>query len=166
MEDLVKDFFKCWELEIAQYQDVLICLTDQKESLIQWNIKRFQKVSQQTALSVSRAHRATSFRNDLMETLIITANKDITSYNLKNISTLFTVEEYAQKAEILFQSFITTMKKIEKLSADNKDLINTGLNLIGDNLEMISDLIDRDRIYSRVGMIPQQRSAILLNTQV
>jgi len=166
MEDLVKDFFKCWELEIAQYQDVLICLTDQKESLIQWNIKRFQKVSQQTALSVSRANRATNFRNDLMETLIITENKDIANFNLKNISTLFTIEEYAQKAEILFATFVTTMRKIERLSAENKDLINTGLNLIGDNLEMISELIDRDRIYSRVGMIPHGRSAILLNKQV
>jgi len=166
MEELVRDFFKSWEQEIVLYQEVLICLTDQKESLIQWNIKKFQKISQQTAISVSRAHRATSVRNDLMETLIITLGKDLASYNLKNISTIFEMPEYAQKAETLFNVFVSTMKKIEKLSADNKELIKTGLTLIGENLEMISDLIDRDRIYSRVGMIPQQRNAILLNTKV
>jgi len=166
MEDLVRDFFKCWEQEITLYQEVLICLTDQKESLMQWNIKKFQKISQQTAISVSRAHRATNYRNDLMETLIITQNQELASYNLKNISTIFETPEYAHKAETLFNVFVNTMKKIEKLSADNKELIKTGLTLIGENLETIADLIDRDRIYSRVGMIPQQRNAILLNTKV
>jgi len=166
MEDLIRDFFKSWEQEITLYQDVLICLTDQKESLIQWNIKKFQKISQQTAISVSRAHRATNLRNDLMETLIITQNQDLASYNLKNISTIFEIPEYAHKAETLFKVFVGTMKKIEVLSAENKEMIKTGLTLIGENLETISDLIDRDRIYSRVGMIPQQRNAILLNTKV
>ncbi len=31
---------------------------------------------------------------------------------------------------------------------------------------MIADIIDRDRVYSRVGMISQKRSSILLNKRI
>ena len=44
MEALVKDFFRAWEEEIAAYQEVSLCLEDQKISLIEWNIKKFQNV--------------------------------------------------------------------------------------------------------------------------
>ena len=166
MENLISDFFKSWENEIACYQDVLICLTDQKQSLIEWNIKRFQKISQQTAISISRAHRSTSQRNDLMETLFVMLDKDLAQNNLKTIPTVFNESTYSEKATIFYESFINTLHKIDILSSDNKDLIKTGLELVGDNLEMIADLIDKDRVYSRVGMIPQRRSSILLNTTV
>jgi hypothetical protein len=166
MDTLTIDFFKSWENEIACYQEVLLCLTDQKQSLIEWNIKRFQKISQQTAISISRAHNATSQRNDLMETLFVMNDRDLTQNNLKTVCLIFDESEYAEKAEVLFNSFVNTLQKIDKLSADNKELIKTGLELVGDNLEMIADLIDRDRVYSRVGMIPSQRSSILLNTTV
>lgn len=166
MEALVYDFFRSWENEIAAYQEVLICLEDQKLSLIDWNIRQFQKISQQTAISISRAHRFTNIRNDLMETLFIMKNVDLTQNNLKTVDTVFEEDELAEKAKILFKSFANTLRKIDKLSADNKELIKTGLELVGDNLEMIADIIDKDRVYSRVGMIPQKRSSILLNTRV
>jgi hypothetical protein len=167
MDTLIHDFFKSWENEISCYQEVLLCLSDQKQSLIEWNIKRFQKISQQTAISISRAHRATNMRNDIMETLFVIHNQELSQNNLKTVSNIFEDESvYKEKAEILFSAFVTTLKKIDKLSADNKELIKTGLELVGDNLEMIADLIDKDRVYSRVGMIPQQRSSILLNTTV
>ena len=166
MENLISDFFKSWENEISSYQEVLICLTDQKQSLIEWNIKRFQKISQQTAISISRAHRSTSQRNDLMETLFVMLDKDLAHNNLKTLPTVFDESIYHEKAQVLYDSFIKTLQKIDVLSNDNKDLIKTGLELVGDNLEMISDLIDKDRVYSRVGMIPQKRSSILFNTTV
>lgn len=166
MEALINDFFRSWENEIASYQEVLICLEDQKEALIEWNIKKFQKISQQTAISISRAHRSTNSRNDLMETLFIMKDADLSQNNLKTISNIFIEPEYKEKAEVLFLSFANTLRKIDKLSAENKDLIKTGLELVGDNLEMIADIIDKDRVYSRVGMIPQRRSSILLNTRV
>ncbi len=166
MEALIKDFFRSWENEIASYQEVLICLEDQKASLIEWNIKQFQKVSQQTAISISRAHRTTNLRNDLMETLFVIKNTDFSKNNLKTISGIFSEPELAEKADVMFLTFANTLKKIDKLSSENKDLIKTGLELVGDNLEMIADIIDKDRVYSRVGMIPQKRSSILLNTRV
>ncbi|MCL2064958.1 MAG: flagellar export chaperone FlgN [Candidatus Cloacimonetes bacterium] len=166
MENIIYDFFKSWENEIANYQEVLICLEDQKESLIEWNIKRFQKISQQTAISLNRAHKATNVRNDLMETLFILKDIDLAKNNLKTVHTIFPESEYSEKAGVLFVSFVNTLHSIDKLSNENKELIKTGLDLVGDNLELIADLVDRDRVYSRVGMIPQRRSAILLNTRV
>jgi len=166
MENLIKDFFKSWETEIASYQEVLICLDDQKEALVEWNIKRFQKISQQTAISISRAHKATNVRNDLMETLFILNDKDLTQNNLKTVHTVFEDEINSERAEIMFVSFINTLTMIDKLSSENKELIKTGLELVGDNLEMIADIVDKDRVYSRVGIIQQKRSAILLNTHV
>jgi len=166
METLTHDFFKSWETEIASYQEIIICLEDQKEALIEWNIKRFQRVSQQTALAVSRAHKATSVRNDLMETMFVLKDIDVEFNNLKTVPSIFEEPEYSEKASIMFVSFINTLRAIDKISAENKELIKTGLDLVGDNLEMIADLVDKDRVYSRVGMMPQKRSAILLNTTV
>jgi hypothetical protein len=167
MENLINDFFKSWETEIASYQEVLICLQDQKEALVEWNIKRFQNISQQTAIHISRAHRTTYVRNDLMESLFLMMNIDVASNNLKTVARAFIEPEYSEKAEVMFRSFANTLRARDKLSAENKDLIRTGLELVGDNLEMIADIIDRDKVYSRVGgMIPQRRSSILLNTHV
>jgi hypothetical protein len=165
MENLINDFFKSWENEIANYQEVQIGLIEQKQALIEWDIAKFQKISQNTALSISRAHRSTNMRNDLLETLFIMMNKDTATNNLNTLSKTFTEPEYAEKTEIMLESFINTLRKIDKLSEDNKDLIRTGLELVGENLEMIADLIDKDRVYSRVGLIPQKRSSILLNTR-
>jgi len=166
MENLVNDFFKSWETEIASYQEVLICLEDQKESLIDWNIKRFQKISQQAAISISRAHKTTSIRNDLMETLFVMKEVDLSQNNLKTVAIVFETSEDIEKAETMFICFANTLRNIDKLSAENKDLIKTGLELVGDNLEMIADVIDKDRVYSRVGMLPQRKKSILLNTRV
>ena len=166
MENLIYDFFKSWENEIASYQDAMICLEDQKEALIEWNIKRFQKISQQTAISINRAHKATNVRNDLMETLFVLKNVDLAQNNLKTVHSIFEEAEYSEKASVLFISFINTLQAIDRLSSENKELIKTGLDIVGDNLEMIADLTERDRVYSRVGMIPQRRNAILLNTRV
>ena len=166
MENICNDFFRSWENEIASYQEVLICLEDQKEALIDWNIKKFQKISQLTAISINRAHKATNVRGDLMETLFVLKDIDLTENNLKTVRNVFEETENVEKADILFISFINTLKGIDKLSIENKDLIKTGLDLVGENLEMIADIVDRDRVYSRVGMIPQRRSAILLNTRV
>jgi len=91
---------------------------------------------------------------------------DLSQNNLKTVSSVFDNTEDSEKAEIRFVCFANTLRKIDKLSAENKDLIKTGLELVGDNLEMISDIIDKDRVYSRVGMIPQRRNSILLNTRV
>ena len=165
MESLINDFFKSWQLEIAAYQEVLICLQDQKEALVEWNIKKFQNISQQAAMYISRAHRSTYIRNDLMESLFVMMNIDLSANNLKTLSRVFIEAEYSEKAEVLFKSFANTLRVIDKLSNDNKDLIKTGLELVGDNLEMLADIVDKDRVYSRVGgMIPQRRSSILLNT--
>ncbi len=166
MEALVKDFFRAWEDEIAAYQEVSLCLEDQKISLIEWNIKKFQKVSQQIALIISRAHKCTSIRQDLMESIIIAKGFNPDTKNLKMIHEIIDGNESQEQALIFFKLFSNTLRRIDKLSADNKELIKTGLELVGDNLEMIADMIDKDRVYSRVGMIPQKRSSILLNTQV
>ena len=165
MKTLINDFFKSWQNEIASYQEVLICLQDQKEALIEWNIEKFQSISTQTALYISRAHRSTYVRNDLMESLFVMMNIDLSANNLKTLSRIFIEPEYSEKAEVLYKSFANTLKVIDKLSNENKELIKTGLDLVGDNLEMLADIVDRDRVYTRVGgMIPQRRSSILLNT--
>ena len=166
MENIVKEFFKSWENEIVSYQEILICLTDQKAALIEWNIRKFQKASQQTAIAISRAHRSTITRNDLMETLFVMNDLSLTENNLKTVAKVFTQSEDAERAEILCATFVNTVKKIDTLSTENKELIKTGLELVGENLEMIADMIDKDRIYSRVGIMPAKRSAILLNTKV
>jgi hypothetical protein len=112
-----------------------------------------------------QAHKATVTRNDLMETLLVMRDLPIANYSLKNIGELFD-EEDAEKSQVFFKVFANTLKTIDKLSAENKELIRTGLELVGDNLEMIADIIDRDRVYSRVGMIHQKRSSILLNKRI
>ncbi len=165
METLVKDFFRSWEDEVSSYQEVAICLEDQKISLIEWNIKKFQKVSQQIAILISRAHKMTQIRQDLMESIFSVKNLDVERMTLKNISEALEGDD-KEKSAIYFKSFANTLKKIDKLSSENKELIKTGLELVGDNLEMIADMIDKDRVYSRVGMIPPKRSSILLNKQV
>jgi hypothetical protein len=166
MEALIKDFFRAWEDEIASYQEVALCLEDQKISLIEWNIKKFQKVSQQIALLISRAHKATNIRQDLMESIFMIKNEDFSNNSLKSIYEVMDESDQKEKALVFFKTFSNTLKKIDKLSAENKELIKTGLELVGDNLEMIADMIDKDRVYSRVGMIPPKRSSILLNKQV
>ena len=90
------------------------------------------------------------------------------SYSTRSLSEIFddTQDQYIEKAEILFKSFVNTLRGIDKLSADNKELIKTGLELVGSNLEMIADLSEKDRVYSRVGMIPQRKNSILLNRKV
>ncbi|HOD55051.1 MAG TPA: flagellar export chaperone FlgN, partial [Candidatus Cloacimonadota bacterium] len=152
--------------EIASYQEVSLCLEDQKIALIEWNIKKFQKVSQQIALLISRAHKSTNVRQDLMESIFILKNKTIDQNSLKTICEVIDEEELKEQAVLFFKTFSNTLKKINKLSADNKELIKTGLELVGDNLEMIADMIDKDRVYSRVGMIPAKHNSILLNKQV
>jgi len=166
MENLIQDFFKSWETEISSYQEVMIYLEDQKASLIDWNIKGFQKISQHTAISISRAHRATNIRNDLMETIFLMKEVDLTKNNLKTMAVAFDNEEDIERSEIMFKCFANTLRRIDRLSAENKDLIKTGLELVGDNLEMIADVIDKDRVYSRVGMVSQRKQSILLNTRV
>lgn len=166
MEALVKDFFRAWEDEIASYQEVSLCLEDQKIALIEWNIKKFQKVSQQIALLISRAHKCTNVRQDLMESIFVLKNKSLDQNSLKTICEVMDEEELKEQAMLFFKTFSNTLQKINKLSADNKELIKTGLELVGDNLEMIADMIDKDRVYSRVGMIPAKHNSILLNKQV
>lgn len=166
MEALIKDFFRAWEDEIAAYQEVSLCLEDQKISLIEWNIKKFQKVSQQIALIMSRAHKSTNIRQDLMESIFMIKNLEFNSNSLKTIYEILEEDDQKEQSLVFFKTFSNTLKRIDKLSADNKELIKTGLELVGDNLEMIADMIDKDRVYSRVGMIPPKRSSILLNKQV
>jgi hypothetical protein len=55
---------------------------------------------------------------------------------------------------------------IDNLSTENKDLIKSGLEIVGTNLELIAELSERDRVYSRVGMIPQRKNSILLNKRI
>ena len=166
MENLITDFFTAWEKEIVAYQEVLLCLKDQKESLISWDIEKFQKISQQTAILTTRSHRATNHRNDLLETLFVLNDLDVSQNNLKTVSNIFEEEDLKDKAEVFFSSFVNTLRAIDQLSNDNKELIQTGLDLVGKNLEMISEIADNARVYSRVGMIPQKRNSIILNTQV
>ena len=164
MDNLINDFFKSWGNEITSYQEVLLCLMDQKDALIDWNIKRFQGVSQQTAVHISRAHRATYIRNDLMESVFLMMNLDISGNNLKTLAKAFIEPEYTEKVHVMYKAFAGTLNQIDKLSAENKALIKTGLDLVGGNLEMIADVIDRDKVYSRVGnMLPHRRSSILVN---
>jgi len=166
MKALVKDFFRAWEDEIAAYQEVSLCLEDQKASLIEWNIKKFQKVSQQIALHISRAHKHTNVRHDLMESILVLKGNEVDQDSLKNIFEVIEEDELKEQALVYFKTFSNTLQKINKLSSENKELIKTGLTLVGDNLEMIADMIDKDRVYSRVGMIPAKHNSILLNKQV
>ncbi len=166
MEALIKDFFKAWEDEIAAYQEVALILGEQKSALVDWDIKKFQKVSQEAALLISNANKSTNFRHDLMETLIVTHDLKLENYSLKNIFEVFYKDEEKEKSSIFFKVFSNTLKQIDKFSAQNKELIRTGLELVGENLEMIADIIDKDRVYSRVGMIQPKRNAILLNKRI
>ena len=166
MDALTKDFFDAWEEEIAAYQEVSLALTQQKHALMKWDISHFQQASQQTAILISQAHKATTARNDLMETLLVMHDASADTHTLRNIGELLPQEEEQERAQVFFKVFANTLKAIDKLSAENKELIRTGLEMVGDNLEMIADIIDRDRVYSRVGMIHQKRSSILLNKRI
>ncbi|MCD4829267.1 MAG: flagellar export chaperone FlgN [Candidatus Cloacimonetes bacterium] len=166
MDALRKDFFDAWEEEIAAYQEVSLVLSQQKHALMKWDITYFQETSQQAVILISQAHKATNTRNDLMETLLVMCDATTQSHSLKNISELFEEEEEQERAQVFFKVFANTLKTIDKLSSENKELIRTGLELVGDNLEMIADIIDHDRVYSRVGMIHQKRSSILLNKRI
>ena len=166
MDALTRDFFNTWEEEIAAYQEVALVLSEQKYALMKWDIRQFQEVSQRAALLIGKAHSATNNRNDLMEALLLTVGVDVEETSLKSIDRVFTEQEEQEKAQVFFKVFANTLKTIDKLSAENKELIRTGLEMVGDNLEMIADIIDRDRVYSRVGMINQKRSSILLNKRI
>ncbi len=165
MEALRNEFFETWEKEIAAYQETALILSEQKYALMKWNLKDFQDISQEAALLISKAHKATNDRTDLMETLLIMKGKKLIENNLKTIHNCFK-DEFSDKAKVFFKVFANTLKTIDKLSSENKELIRTGLELVGDNLEMIADIIDRDRVYSRVGMISQKRSSIILNKRI
>ncbi|HPY96676.1 MAG TPA: flagellar export chaperone FlgN [Candidatus Cloacimonadota bacterium] len=166
MEALLKDFFRAWEEEIAAYQEVSLCLEDQKISLIEWNIKKFQKISQQIALLISRAHKHTLVRQDLMENILALKDMTVDQNSLKNLFEVLEEDVHKEQAMLFFKTFSNTLQRINKISEANKELIKTGLTLVGDNLEMIADMIDKDRVYSRVGMIPAKHNSILLNKQV
>lgn len=166
MEALKKDFFNAWEDEIAAYQDVALILTEQKHALMRWDIKSFNSVSQQAALHIAKAHKATNERQTLMEALLVLDSKNLDSWNLRNIDETFDIDEEKRKAQIFFKVFSHTLKTIDALSHENKELIRTGLELVGDNLEMIADIIDHDRVYSRIGVVETKRSALLLNKRV
>jgi hypothetical protein len=166
MNALTTDFFQAWEDEIAAYQEVSIILSEQKYSPMNWDIKLFQEISKQAALLIGRAHSTTNRRHDLMETMFLTLDLDPEENSLKDLSGCFTESEVKEKTEIFFRVFSNTLKTIDKLSSENKELIRTGLEMVGDNLETIADIIDRDRVYSRVGMITQNRKSILLNKRI
>lgn len=166
MEELIKDFFNKWEEEIAAYHDVVDVLTLQKNSLSKWEIQEFQKITQKAALTISKAHKCTNERNYLMESYFVLKGLSVDKYSLKNIDEVFDEIELKEKSMIFFDLFSTTLKKIDRLSYENKTLIGTGLELVSDNLEIIADIIDRDRVYSRVGMINPKRSSLILNKRV
>jgi ribosomal protein S24E len=166
MEALTQDFFKLWEDEIAAYQEVALVLDEQKNTLMKWNIKEFQSVTQKAAMTISHAHLITDRRNELMESLFLVKNIDSEKISLKNLDTIFDEEEIKEKTRIFFKVFSNTLRKIDSLSNENKELIRTGLELVGDNLELIADIIDRDRVYSRVGIINQSRTSLLINKRV
>jgi hypothetical protein len=166
METLKRDFFAAWEEEIAAYQEVALILGEQKTALTRWDIRQFQTVSQSAALLIARSHKATSARQDLMESLLLLMGVEADRHSLKTLEHVFPDPEDQDKARVYFKVFANTLKTIDRHSAENKELIRTGLELVGDNLEMIADIIDRDRVYSRVGMIQQKRSSILLNRRV
>ncbi len=135
MDTLKRDFFDAWEEEIASYQEVALILSEQKYALMKWDIRQFQDVSQRAALLIGRAHNSTNERNDLMETLVLTVGSDVEETSLKNIDRVFTEPEEQEKAQVFFKVFANTLKTIDKLSAENKELIRTGLEMVGDNLE-------------------------------
>jgi muramoyltetrapeptide carboxypeptidase LdcA involved in peptidoglycan recycling len=103
-----------------------------------------------------------------METLFVMKDVKTTENSLQTIAEIFDEDEdvYIEKAEILFQSFVNTLRTIDKLSAENKELIKSGLEIVGTNLEIIADLSDKDKVYSRVGMIPQRKNSILFNARI
>ncbi len=166
MEALTQDFFKLWEDEIAAYQEVALVLEEQKNTLMKWNIKEFQDVTQKAAMKISHAHTITDKRNDLMESMFLLKNVEPDKTSLRNLDTIFEEEEIKEKARIFFKVFSNTLRKIDSLSNENKELIRTGLELVGDNLELIADIIDKDRVYSRVGIINQSRTSLLINKRV
>ncbi len=166
MNALTSDFFRTWEDEIAAYQEVSIVLSEQKYALMNWDIKLFQEISQKAALLIGRAHSTTNRRHDMMETLFLTLDLNPEDNSLKELSGCFKEPETKEKTDIFFRVFSNTLKTIDKLSGENKELIRTGLEMVGDNLETIADIIDRDRVYSRVGMITQNRKSILLNKRI
>lgn len=166
MEALKNDFFAAWEEEIAAYQEVELALAEQKHALTRWDIRRFQTISQETVLRISKAHKTTSERQDLLEAIALIVDKDPETFNLRHVEQLFEDEEDVEKAGIFFKVFTNTLKSIDKLSAENKELIRTGLEMVGDNLEMIADIIDHDKLYSRMGMMRASRSPLLINKRI
>jgi len=166
MNILVKDFFASWEDEIAAYEEVSLILAEQKIALVKWDIKTFQEINQRAIILISIAHKATNRRQDLMESLLIINGHSVAENSLKTIQRIFVEAELIEKVQVFFKVFSNTLKAIDKLSVENKELIRTGLELVGDNLEMIADIIDRERVYSRVGMISQKRKSIILNKRI
>ena len=166
MENLNKEFFEIWEDEIAAYQEVALILNKQKGSLMKWDIKEFQKASQEATKLISQAHKKTNSRHDIMESIFVVNDVFTEEKTLKNIDEVFHEEEECEKGRIFFKVFSNTLKQIDRLTVETKELIKTGLELVSENLEMISDVIDRDRVYSRVGMVSQNKSSILVNKQI
>lgn len=166
MSSLTKDFFAAWEDEIAAYQEVALILAEQKVSLVKWEIEKFQEISQKAVILISKAHKKTDHRQDLMESLFVLKNMNTNGNSLRTIQNAFSKSEVKEKCSVFFKVFSNTLRNIDKLSEENKKLIKTGLELVGDNLEMIADVIDRERVYSRVGMISQKRKSIILNKRI
>lgn len=165
MKKLKNDFFEAWESEISAYQEVYLTLREQKKVLMEWDIKKFESVTREVALKIGFSHKETQTRFDLMESIFVVNEITEEENSLKTIEKLFK-NEYHEKFKIFFKVFSNTLKNIDRLSAENKQLIKTGLQLVGDNLETIADIIDSDRVYSRVGMINRKNNSILLNRQV
>ncbi|MEA1972372.1 MAG: flagellar export chaperone FlgN [Candidatus Cloacimonadota bacterium] len=166
MENLNDEFFEIWEDEIAAYQEVELILKKQKSSLMKWDIKEFQQASQEAVKLISYAHKKTNHRHDIMESIFILKDIFTKEKSLKNIDEILDEKEEKERGRIFFKVFSNTLKQIDRLTVETKELIKTGLELVSENLEMISDVIDRDRVYSRVGMINNNKSSILLNKQI
>ncbi len=165
MSNLYFEFFANWQAEIKAYKEVLEFLTNQKKTLVDWDIEEFNRINTLLGAAIYTANEKTEERDTLLEAIIMASGKDSADYNLKNIAELIPYDDMESKVDMLFKGFSSILASIDDLSAENKKLIATGLNLINDNINDIAILVSKKSLYKNDGAY-LKRESILFNARI
>lgn len=161
-----KAFLEAWAKEISAYKQVLLGLLEQKQKLINWDMKEFEKSSKSLTGLINQSHKNTELRAKAMKQFILALGEELGKISLSNLNEYLEDEQSKERAIIYYQGFCDILKQIDLISDENKELIKTGLTLVGDNISILSELNKKNQFYSNSGLINQQKSAVLLSKRV
>lgn len=160
---MISTLFTAWEEEIKSYETVVDLLLKQKEYLTSWDMDKFSGISLETERALNRAHQKTEIRQNLLNSF---AKQEEEKIDLQNLGDFLTDSTDKLKAEAYFVEFKNLLKLLDKISTINKELIKTGLSLVGDNIEIIKEATAKSHVYSKVGIVFNQNCSLLFNKRI